>query len=190
MELLKLIQQSNITCIAYVSRWENLIQMHLEQLDDQITYLTTGSKTLGEIIEEFSDISNIRDLKLSTIFNDSLQKIYYVIDLNQIIFPDTYNAPINNSNYVRDRLRELSTKIYNLKNEYNLSLIILSPSYYRNDTLEVRYGHGTLYLSELVITFDEHKVEITKNHAMSDNQTCENIQEYTRNFYLNHIFNL
>lgn len=192
MEILRSIQESNITCLGFDSQWEDLVQEHLTQLDGSVTDLTQNPISLDQIIEDFSDISNLRDLKLNQVLEED-RKHYYVINLENIIFEEYSNA-LTKGNIIRNKLRELSSTFYHLKNFYSTSLIILTPIYYQSDIFQKLSfklksgGDGVLYLSELVVIFGNEFISIEKNKTQVSNfPTQENIINYIRDFKLNYI---
>jgi hypothetical protein len=189
MNILNLIQRSHITAITYTSINEKLVQQHLDLLDGEVEYLPISEKSMGDII--CNDVEFLRDLKLNLIL--TTKKVFYVLDLSDVKLPDSWKnlnpSPnkVELTQYIRDSIRELSSKLYQLKNEnIEISLIILCQLYYSGERYIPKYGDSILYNSELVIQLDNDDISIQKNRITSD-QCSNNRIEYLRDFYLKQL---
>lgn len=191
MNILNLIQTSNITTIGYTTINEKIVQQHLESLDGSLVYFPTDLKKLGEILEDSIEFQ--REWNLNLILNKG-KKVFYILDLTQLKFPEINGVPnslLNNSSvnpsqylldFVRSFIREISSRFYHLKNEnIEISIIILQDIY--NSFGGFQYG--IVPSSELVIIFSD---EISVKKSYISNETFQiNRIEYIRDFYINQL---
>lgn len=187
MNILNLIQGSNITTIGYTSINEKIVQQHLDLLDGVLEYLPITEKTLQEVLEHGIEFQ--RDWKLNLILNKG-KKVFYILDLTKEVKLDEILHKYDMSKYIASFVRELTSKFYHLKNEnIEVALVILQSMYSTTsgsiNKYYLKYGSSSHYSSELVITMGDD-IKIEKNHLDSRVFHIDRI-EYIRDFYLNQL---
>lgn len=145
--LFNLISKSNLTLIGYTHRDERL-------KNDFISHL---NPIFIDKVDNSSIQSYIRDSKISTIFNEFIDSKSIVFNLNDSFIPNI--GGINFIREIAENLRKIAKLGYN-----PIMTSLLHQTISSNQSIyNFKGGSVTLYVSELVIKFENGNINVIKN---------------------------
>ena len=152
--------------IGYDTRNETIIQKIVDLIPSKIIFDSNFSKE--EIVEYFTTIQVIREIQLSSLLDRS-KSINIVLNLNNLQ-TDSGCSKRMDSKDVRDLVRFLNSKLYEISQEdRNIKLILLTSIYNSSSgAVNMRAGTGPLYASDYFITLKEDKLNVVKDRIDHD----------------------
>lgn len=167
-DLFDLVKQSEMTLIGYTFKNERI----KDELISNFNYIE-----IEKIDSSFNFKSFIRDIKLGSLFKDSKNSEYILIDINNIKY---------DSVDIRDRHRQIRTALIKIKEEIypefsssypsipKYKIIVTSPLYKSSinsesgDINNFIEGSQQFYMCELAIIVDSDKIKVIKNRYGKD----------------------
>lgn len=162
MKIISKILSYRCTFIGYDTRNEATIQKIVDLIPSKIIFDNTFSK--DEVVDYFTTKQVVREIQLSSLL-DSCKSINIVLNLNQI------EANGDRSKDIRDLVRFLNSKLYEISQEdRNIKLILLTSIYNSSSgDVNMKGGTGPLYASDYCITLKEDKLKVVKDRIDYDN---------------------
>ena len=160
MKIISKILSYRCSLIGYDTRNETTIQKIVDLIPSKIIFDSNFSK--DEIVEYFTTRQVIREIQLSSLLDQS-KSINIVLNFNNL-------QTDSGSKDVRDLVRFLNSKLYEISQEdRNIKLILLTSIYNSpSGDVNMRGGTGPLYASDYCITLKEDKIKVVKDRIDHD----------------------
>lgn len=151
--------------IGYDTRNETTIQKIVDLIPSKIIFDSNFSK--DEIVEYFTTRQVIREIQLSSLLDQS-KSINIVLNFNNL--QTEPGGDVSRSKDVRDLVRFLNSKLYEISQEdRNIKLILLTSIYNSHSgDVNMKGGTGPLYASDYCITLKEDKLKVVKDRIDHD----------------------
>jgi hypothetical protein len=157
--------------IGYDTRNEATIQKIVDLIPSKIIFDHNFSK--DEVVEYFTTRQVIREIQLSSLLDQS-KSINIVLNFNNLQTEATRFAG-DRSKDMRDLVRFLNSKLYQISQEgRNVKLILLTSIYKsfsgdpNGEHMQMMGGTGPLYASDYCITLKEDKLKVVKDRIDHD----------------------